>query len=108
MLRHPLRPPMTLRQHAQTGVRRLIAYFLNDSCRHSALIDVSNYGDHVEVPSFAADADAELERGGGDARGKRAQLGRSEWPACESSPTNKTAAPSALQDAERGLPPQRS
>jgi hypothetical protein len=63
-------------------VRRLIAYFLNDSCRHSALIDVSNYGDDVEVPSFAADADAELERGGGDARqlGSEPSLGEVNGP----------------------------
>jgi hypothetical protein len=35
-----------IRQHG------LIAYCLNDSCRHSALIDVSKYADDVEVPSF--------------------------------------------------------
>jgi hypothetical protein len=34
------------------GVHHLIAYCLNDSCRHQALIDVSKYGDNVEVPSF--------------------------------------------------------
>ena len=90
---HPPGPPMTLGNMREQGVHHLIAYFLNDSCRHSALIDVSNYGDHVEVPSFAADADAELERGGGDARRKRAQLGRSEWPACESSPQTRPPLP---------------
>jgi hypothetical protein len=36
----------------QQGVRNLIAYCLNDSCRHTALIDVSGYPDVVEVPEF--------------------------------------------------------
>jgi hypothetical protein len=34
------------------GVRSLIAYCLNDACRHLALIDVSSYPGDVEVPSF--------------------------------------------------------
>jgi hypothetical protein len=36
----------------EQGVHHLIAYRLNDSCRHQALIDVSSYADDVEVPSF--------------------------------------------------------
>jgi hypothetical protein len=42
---------MTLGNMREQGVRHLIAYCLNDACRHSALIDVSSYpGDcRVEV-----------------------------------------------------------
>ena len=50
--KHPRSPPMTLGNMRQNGVRRLIAYCLNDACRHTALIDVSGYPDAVEVPSF--------------------------------------------------------
>jgi hypothetical protein len=35
-------PPMTLGNMRDLGVRNLIAYCLNDACRHTALIDVSN------------------------------------------------------------------
>ena len=35
------------------GVRRLVAYCLNPSCRHEGLIDVSKFPDDAEVPSFA-------------------------------------------------------
>ena len=45
-------PPMDLANMRQNGVRRLIAYCLNDACRHTALIDVSGYPDAVEVPEF--------------------------------------------------------
>ena len=34
------------------GVHHLIAFCLNDACRHQALIDVAAYGDLIEVPSF--------------------------------------------------------
>jgi hypothetical protein len=37
----------------ELGVRRLIASCLNDACRHTALIDVSNYPAEAEVPSFS-------------------------------------------------------
>ena len=43
---------MTLGNMRELGVHHLIAYCLNNSCRHSALIDVSSYPDDVEVPSF--------------------------------------------------------
>jgi hypothetical protein len=43
---------MTLGNMYEQGVRRLIAYCHNDAGRHQALIDVSNYPDDVEVPSF--------------------------------------------------------
>jgi hypothetical protein len=36
------------------GVRNLIAYCLNDACRHEALIDVSGYPDAIKVQSWRA------------------------------------------------------
>ena len=33
-------------------MQRLIAYCVNDACRHTALIDVSSYPAETEVPSF--------------------------------------------------------
>ncbi len=41
--KHPAGPPMTLGNMRELGVQRLIAFCLNDACRHTALIDVSNY-----------------------------------------------------------------
>jgi hypothetical protein len=32
--------PMTLGNMRELGVQRLIAYWLNDACRHTSLIDV--------------------------------------------------------------------
>jgi hypothetical protein len=43
---------MTLGNMRELGVQRLVAYCLNDACRHQALIDVSSYPDNVEMPSF--------------------------------------------------------
>jgi hypothetical protein len=40
---HPPGPPMDLANMRRQGVRSLIAYCLNDSCRHQAVIDVSSY-----------------------------------------------------------------
>jgi hypothetical protein len=34
------------------GVQHLIAYCLNDSCRHQAVVDAFKYPDEVEVPWF--------------------------------------------------------
>ena len=36
----------------ELGVHRLIAFCHNNACRHQALIDVSEYPDETEVPSF--------------------------------------------------------
>jgi hypothetical protein len=47
--KHPPGPPMTLANMRRQGVHHLIAYCLNDSCRHQAIIDVSRYPDDVEV-----------------------------------------------------------
>jgi hypothetical protein len=45
-------PPMDLANMRRQGVHHLIAYCLNDSCRHQALIDVSSYPDDVLVSWF--------------------------------------------------------
>jgi transposase len=39
----PPGPPMTLGNMRRQGVQHLIAYCLNDACRHQAIIDVSKY-----------------------------------------------------------------
>jgi hypothetical protein len=44
---------MTLGNKRELGVQRLVATCLNDACRHQNLIDVSEYLDDTEVPSFA-------------------------------------------------------
>jgi hypothetical protein len=41
---------MTLGNMRELGVHHLIAYCLNDACRHQALIDVSSYPAETEVP----------------------------------------------------------
>jgi hypothetical protein len=51
-LKHPPGPLMTLGNMRRQGVHHLIAFCLNDTCRHQALIDVSSYPDEVEVPWF--------------------------------------------------------
>jgi hypothetical protein len=50
--RHPPGDPMALRNMRALGVQRLIASYLNDACRHTALIDVSRYPEDTEVPWF--------------------------------------------------------
>jgi hypothetical protein len=42
--------PMTLSNMRRQGVHHLIAYCLNDSCRHQALIDVSKYPGDTPIP----------------------------------------------------------
>jgi len=51
--KHPPGPPMDLANMRRRGVRNLIAYCLNDSCLHQALIDVSSYPADTPVPWFA-------------------------------------------------------
>ena len=41
---------MTLGNMRELGVQHLIAFCLNDACRHQALIDVSSYPAETEVP----------------------------------------------------------
>jgi transposase len=45
-------PPMRLANMRRQGVHHLIAYCLNDSCKHQALIDVSSYPGDTSVPWF--------------------------------------------------------
>jgi hypothetical protein len=45
-------PPMDLANMRRQGVHRLIAYCLNDSCRHQGLIDVSSYPRDTPFPWF--------------------------------------------------------
>ena len=47
------RPADALGNIRELGVQNLIASCLNDACRHTALIDVSNYPAETEVPSSA-------------------------------------------------------
>ena len=44
---------MTLGNMRRLGVQNLVAFCLNDACRHTALIDVSNYPTETEIPSFS-------------------------------------------------------
>jgi hypothetical protein len=54
--KHPHGPPLDLANMRQQGVRHLIAYCLNDSCRHQAVIDVSEYpGDSRPVVPVAGE-----------------------------------------------------
>jgi hypothetical protein len=45
---------MDLANMRRQGVHHLIAYWLNDSCRHQALIDVSSYPGDIPVPWFGS------------------------------------------------------
>ena len=45
-------PPMDLANMRRNGVRTLMAYCLNDSCRRQAVIDVSSYPGGTPVPWF--------------------------------------------------------
>ena len=43
---------MTLGNMCELGVHHLIAYCLNEACRHQAIIDVSSYSGDSPVPWF--------------------------------------------------------
>jgi hypothetical protein len=43
---------MDLANMRRQGVHHLIAYCLNDACRHQAIIDVSSYPGDTPVPWF--------------------------------------------------------
>jgi hypothetical protein len=47
--KHPPGPPMDLANMRRQGVQHLIAFCLNDACRHQALIDVSSHPADTEV-----------------------------------------------------------
>jgi transposase len=50
--KYPPGPPMDLANMRAQGVNHLIAFCLNDACRHQALIDVSSYPPDPPVPWF--------------------------------------------------------
>jgi hypothetical protein len=50
--RHEPGPPMDLANTRRQGGRNLMAYCLNDSCRHQGIIDVSEYSGDTPVPWF--------------------------------------------------------
>ena len=52
MPKHEPGPPMDLANMRRQGVHHLIAYCLNDACRHQAVIDVSSYPGDTLVPWF--------------------------------------------------------
>ena len=45
-------PPMDLANMRRNGVRSLIAYCLNDACRHQAVIEVWSYPPETEIAYF--------------------------------------------------------
>ena len=65
--KHPPGPPMTLANMRRQGVHHLIAYCLNDSCRHQAVIDVSKYPGDTPVAWFQS----KVKCGKCGARGRR-------------------------------------
>ena len=50
--KHEPGPPMDLENMRRQGVRHLIAYCLNDACRHQALIEVWSYPAETEIAYF--------------------------------------------------------
>ncbi len=44
--------PMTLRNMRANGVRSIIVYCSNVSCRHEAIVNADSLGDDVTVPSL--------------------------------------------------------
>ena len=50
--KHEPGPPMDLANMREQGVTHLIAYCLNDLCRHQAVIDMSSYPGNTRVPWF--------------------------------------------------------
>jgi hypothetical protein len=51
--KQPPGEPMMLGNMRRLGVQRLVAYYLNPSCHHEGLLDVSNFADDIAVPSFS-------------------------------------------------------
>jgi hypothetical protein len=50
MTKQPAGPPMTFGNMRHLGVQNLVAFCLNDACRHQALIDVSSCPADTKVP----------------------------------------------------------
>jgi hypothetical protein len=86
MKKHEPGPPMDLANMRRRGVRNLIAFCLNEACRHQGVIDVSSYPGDTLVQWFKfkvkctkrggrgnkIDCHAELERSGPSHRLARA------------------------------------
>ena len=69
---------MTLANMRELGVHHLIAYCLNDACRHQALIDVSSYpAAETDVPWFKSRVKCGKCGGRGDTRSTCARIGKS-------------------------------
>jgi hypothetical protein len=51
--KHPAGPPMTLGNMRALGVKRLVAYCLNPSCRHEGLIEVFSYPLETQITYFS-------------------------------------------------------
>jgi hypothetical protein len=67
---------MTLGNMREQGVHHLIAFCLNDACRHQALIDVSSYPAETEVPSFKSRVKCSKCRAAGATRSTSPELAR--------------------------------
>ena len=50
--KEPPGPPIDLANMRRQGVRTLIAYCLNDACRHQALVEVWSYPANTEIAYF--------------------------------------------------------
>ena len=50
--KHEPGPPTDLANMRRQGVRRLIAFCLNDACRHQAIIEVWSYPANTEIAYF--------------------------------------------------------
>ena len=61
-------PPMDLENMRRQGVRSLIAYCLNDACRHQAVIDVSSYPGDTLVTWFRSKVKCAKNMSGGIVR----------------------------------------
>ena len=76
--KHPPGPPMDLANMRRQGVRRLVAYCLNDACRHQALIEVWSYPANTEMPIQAPGRLCEMRRSGQQNR-RAPELERGTW-----------------------------
>ena len=86
--KHPPGPPMDLANMRRQGVRSLIAYCLNDACRHQAVIDVSSYPGDTLVPWFRS----KVKCAKCGARGKRVDV-RPDWKEKPGMPTKAAVMP---------------
>ena len=69
---------MDLENMRLQGVRRLIAYCLNDACRHQALIEVRSYPANTEIAYFKRRVISEMRRSGQQDR-RAPELERAAW-----------------------------